>query len=80
MTRFRLIDDVLALSKLDSDMLVVTRVPSIPVAFTQDALAMFEPELKSKSIDYSFSVQEGYRNLVPLSVKIDPQRVTQVVR
>lgn len=69
----------MALSKLDSDMLVVTRVPSIPVAFTEDVLSMFEPELRSKSIEYSFTVQEGYRNLVPLSVKIDPQRVTQVV-
>jgi signal transduction histidine kinase len=77
--RSRLIDDVLSLSKLDSDMLVITSVPCSPVAFTRDVLAMFEPELRSKNIGYSFTVQNGYRDLIPFCVKVDPQRVTQVV-
>lgn len=75
----RLIDDVLSLSKLDSGMLVVTSVPCRPLSFTRDVLGMFEPELRSKSIAHSFSVLEGYRSLVPSCVKVDPQRVTQVV-
>lgn len=60
-------------------MLVVTSVACRPLNFTRDVLGMFVPELRSKSIAYSFNVLDGYRDLVPSCVKVDPQRVTQVV-
>lgn len=75
----RLIDDVLSLSKLDSDLLQITAVACSPLAFTRDVVSMFEPELQSKAITYSLEVCDGYRQLVSGCVKVDPQRVTQVV-
>jgi signal transduction histidine kinase len=75
----RLIDDVLSLSKLDSDLLQITAVACSPLAFTRDVISLFEPELQSKEITYSLEVCDGYRQLVTECAKVDPQRVTQVV-
>ncbi|KAJ9112312.1 hypothetical protein QFC19_000731 [Naganishia cerealis] len=75
----RLIDDVLSLSKLDSELLQISDVACRPLSFTREVLSMFEPELQSKAITYSLEVCDGYRQLVPDGVKVDPQRVTQVV-
>ncbi|KAJ9105379.1 hypothetical protein QFC21_001748 [Naganishia friedmannii] len=75
----RLIDDVLSLSKLDSDLLQITAVACSPLAFTRDVVSMFEPELQSKAITHSLKICDGYRQLVSNCVKVDPQRVTQVL-
>ncbi|KAF2401893.1 hypothetical protein EJ06DRAFT_555515 [Trichodelitschia bisporula] len=75
----RIVDDVLTLSKLDSHMLMVTPVDVQPKAVVQRALKMFENEMQSADIEIRFFVHESVAELGVDWVKLDPQRVLQVL-
>lgn len=59
----RIVDDVLTLSKLDSQVLIVTPVDVQPLMVVQRALKMFENEIQSADIDMRFVVDKSYKDL-----------------
>jgi len=75
----RIVDDILTLSKLDSQMLMVTPVDVQPLSVIQRALKMFESEIQSADIDMRFVVDDSYKELGIDWIKADPQRVLQVL-
>ena len=76
----RIINDVLTLSKLDSEMLQVAPIVVQPIAVVKGALKMFEGELLSHNISSSFVSDQSYHQLNIDWVMADPSRVTQVSR
>lgn len=75
----RIIDDVLTLSKLDSDLLIITPVDVQPVQTIQGSLKMFEVEVQNSDIDLRFQVDPSYSKLQVDWVKLDPSRLLQVL-
>jgi PAS domain S-box-containing protein len=74
-----IVDDILTLSKLDSNLLLVTPVDVQPVMVVQDVLKMFESELSSTQIEGQFCIDQSYRDLAIDWVKLDPSRLRQVL-
>lgn len=75
----RIVDDILTLSKLDSQLLLVTPVDAQPVTVAQRALKMHEGELQTADIQLKFVVDDSYRALGIDWVRFDPSRVLQVL-
>lgn len=75
----RIVDDILTLSKLDSQLLLVTPVDVQPVAVVQRVLKMFEGELNTNSIQMKFQVKNRYLDLGVDWVRLDPSRLLQVL-
>lgn len=74
-----IIEDILAVSKLDSNLMTVSPVPSDPRDLIWNSLKMFEAELAGKEIDWEFRVLEAYDLLEVGWVKLDPSRTTQIL-
>lgn len=75
----RIVDDILTLSKLDSNLLLVTPVDVQPVRVVQNVIKMFESELGSHNIKGIFQIEQSYRDLGVDWVKLDPSRLRQVL-
>lgn len=75
----RIVDDILTLSKLDSQLLLVTPVDAQPVTVAERALKMHEGELQTADIRLKFIVDESYRALGVDWVRMDPSRTLQVL-
>lgn len=75
----RIVDDVLTLSKLDSNLLLVTPVDVQPLAVVQRVLKMFEGELNTNDIEMKFQVKNRYFDLGVDWAKLDPSRLLQVL-
>jgi signal transduction histidine kinase len=75
----RIIDDVLTLSKLDSNMLLITPVEFQPLHTTKDVLKMFEGEAKKHDISMNLRVDKSYWSLNVNWARLDPSRLTQVL-
>ncbi|KAI4864981.1 hypothetical protein F4820DRAFT_448459 [Hypoxylon rubiginosum] len=75
----RIVDDILTLSKLDSQLLLVTPVDVQPLAVVQRVLKMFESELNTNSIEMKFQVKNRYIDMGIDWVKLDPSRLLQVL-
>ncbi|KAJ3471391.1 hypothetical protein MRS44_001490 [Fusarium solani] len=75
----RIVDDILTLSKLDSNLLAVTPVDEQPVRVVQRALKMFESELIAHDIEFAFNVDQSFDNYGIKWVKLDPSRLRQVL-
>ena len=75
----RIVDDILTLSKLDSQLLLVTPVDVQPMAVVQRVLKMFEGELNTNSIEMKFQVKNRYIDMGIDWVKLDPSRLLQVL-
>lgn len=75
----RIVDDILTLSKLDSHMLMVTPVDVQPLVILERALKMFEGESQNAGIDLKLIVDSSFTQLNVNWVKLDPQRVGQVL-
>jgi len=75
----RIVDDILTLSKLDSQLLLVTPVDAQPLTVVQRALKMHEGELQAADIQMKFVVDQSYRDLDLDWVRLDPSRVLQVL-
>ncbi|KAH7379750.1 putative histidine kinase M3YPp [Cadophora sp. MPI-SDFR-AT-0126] len=75
----RIIDDVLTLSKLDSDLLVITPIDVQLVSTIQASLKMFDVEIQNSDIDLRFQVDKSYAELAVDWVKLDPSRLSQVL-
>jgi signal transduction histidine kinase len=75
----RIVDDVLTLSKLDSHMLTVAPVDVQPLNIMSRVLKMFEPQTASAGISLNMIVDESIGRLGVDWVRLDPQRVSQVL-
>lgn len=75
----RIVDDILTLSKLDSQLLLVTPVDAQPLTVVQRALKMHEGELQAADIQMKFVVDQSFRDLDLDWVRFDPSRVMQVL-
>jgi signal transduction histidine kinase len=75
----RIVDDILTLSKLDSQLLLVTPVDAQPLTVVQRALKMHEGELQAADIQMKFVVDQSYQDMGLDWVRFDPSRVLQVL-
>ena len=75
----RIVDDILTLSKLDSQLLLVTPVDAQPLTVVQRALKMHESELLAADIQLKFEVDQTFRDMRLDWVRFDPSRVLQVL-
>lgn len=75
----RIVDDILTLSKLDSQLLLVTPVDVQPVMVVEKVLKMFEPELRTNDIKGEFRIEQSYLDLGLDWCKLDPSRLRQVL-
>ncbi|KZL88033.1 hsp90-like protein [Colletotrichum incanum] len=75
----RIVDDVLTLSKLDSQLLLVTPVDSHPVTIVRHVIKMFESELNTHEIKLEFSIDQAYITHGVDWVRLDPSRLRQVL-
>ncbi|ODA76078.1 hypothetical protein RJ55_08361 [Drechmeria coniospora] len=75
----RIVDDILTLSKLDSNLLAVTPVDEQPVKVVQRALKMFESELMAHDIEFEFTVDDSFDRHGVVWAKLDPSRLQQVL-
>jgi signal transduction histidine kinase/CheY-like chemotaxis protein/PAS domain-containing protein len=75
----RIVDDILTLSKLDSQLLLVTPVDAQPVFIVRNVLKMFESELNTHGIVLDFQVEKSYSDFGITWVKLDPSRLRQVL-
>jgi PAS domain S-box-containing protein len=75
----RIVDDILTLSKLDSQLLLVTPVDSQPLQVVQRALKMHEGELQAADIQLKFVVDQTFRDMKLDWCRLDPSRVLQVL-
>jgi hypothetical protein len=75
----RIIDDILTLSKLDSDLLFVTPIEVQPISVIQIALKMFDNELQKSDMELRFRIYPSYSDLAVNWVRLDPSRLLQVL-
>jgi len=75
----RIIDDILTLSKLDSNLLVITPVERRPVTVAETAVKMFSGKMHDKEIEFDFKVMPDYDELNIEWVMLDPSRLLQVL-
>lgn len=73
-----IVDDILTVSKLDSNLLLITPVPVQPTAIIHRAMSMFKPEVQAKDIDFSFNPHESLDLLEVDWVNLDPSRLLQI--
>ena len=72
-------DDILTVSKLDSQLLTIMPEKVRPVEVVQRALKMYEQEAKRSDIVTSIDVQDTYGEHVFDFVMLDPNRLLQVI-
>jgi PAS domain S-box-containing protein len=75
----RIIDDVLTLSKLDSNLLSISPVETRPLDVVEEVLKVFDTELRASSIQTRTVLAESYKQSNIDTVLIDPHRVIQVL-
>jgi PAS domain S-box-containing protein len=74
-----IVDDILTISKLDSNLLLITPIPAQPISVAQKALKMFDPELQAKNITVQFIVHPSIQELGVDWVNMDPSRILQTL-
>ncbi|KAK8063075.1 hypothetical protein PG997_015172 [Apiospora hydei] len=76
-----IVDDILTVSKLDSNLLVITPTPAQPTEVLRRAVKMFEPELQAKDIQMvtRADADDSLRALGVDWATFDPSRVLQIL-
>lgn len=74
-----IVDDVLTISKLDSNLLVITPDKVDPIELIRKSLKMYEAELLRADIKAVLEVQKSYKDMCLTSVMLDPSRLLQVI-
>ncbi|XDG05486.1 hypothetical protein ABKA04_005101 [Annulohypoxylon sp. FPYF3050] len=75
----QIVDDVLTISKLDSDLLVVSPIPVQPMGLVRSCLKIFDAELKMADITMVVVGDESLSTLNVDWVLLDPNRFLQIV-
>ncbi|KAJ4363008.1 hypothetical protein N0V83_010126 [Neocucurbitaria cava] len=73
----RVIDDVLTLSKLDSNLILITPMRIQPALVVSDALKMFEVECSQTEISLEFREDSSFEGME--WVMLDPSRLLQIL-
>jgi signal transduction histidine kinase len=74
-----IVDDILTISKLDSNLLIITPTPVQPVTVVKRTLKIFEPELQAKNIKITFIQHQSLQDLNIDWVTLDPSRILQIL-
>ncbi|KAM0551228.1 hypothetical protein ACHAPJ_008573 [Fusarium lateritium] len=74
-----IVDDILTVSKLDSNLLLITPVVCQPQIILDRVLKMFESEMLAKDITLSLDFNDEFKDLAVDWVAMDPSRVLQVL-
>ncbi|KAK2613120.1 hypothetical protein N8I77_000049 [Diaporthe amygdali] len=74
-----IVDDILTISKLDSNLLLITPVVTQPKQILSRAIKMFESELQAKEIKANLETHPSYDELGVDWVTVDPSRVLQIL-
>jgi CheY-like chemotaxis protein len=74
-----IVDDILTISKLDSNLLLITPMVVQPVAVAQRAVKMFDAELQKKNIELKFVLHDSITELKVDWAVLDPSRLLQVL-
>jgi PAS domain S-box-containing protein len=74
-----IVDDILTISKLDSNLLLITPTPAQPVEVLQRSVKMVDPELQAKDMELVFKIDDSYKEFSVDWVMMDPSRVRQVL-
>lgn len=72
----RIIDDVLVVSKIDSELLTITPIPVQPEIVVGQAMQIFEAELADAKIDFGYTLEKSYN---VSWAHCDPTRLTQIL-
>lgn len=75
----RVVDDILTLSKMDSNLMTISPVRTDPAAIVSDAVHMFELECQKDKISLTYTEDPSLRALGALYVQMDPSRALQVL-
>ncbi|KAL3423636.1 hsp90-like protein [Phlyctema vagabunda] len=75
----RIIDDILTLSKLDSDLLSIIPISIQPLTVVQRALKMFSSECQANGIEAALTVKNSFYKMNVDWVMLDPGRLLQVL-
>lgn len=76
-----IVDDILTLSKLDSNLLVITPDKAQPPSLIEKVLKMYESELKRTKVEARLEIEQSYNQIFRNDdyVMLDPSRMLQVV-
>lgn len=74
-----IVDDILTVSKLDSNLLKITPVAVKPVEIAKRAVKMFDAELQSKELQVVFEAHSSLQELKVEWMILDPSRVLQIL-
>lgn len=74
-------DDILTLSKLDSNLILITPIPVQPAQVVADAVKMFDVECHNEGIDLAFLEDPSLASVIgkDVQVLIDPSRINQIL-
>ncbi|KAI1101002.1 hypothetical protein F4804DRAFT_348041 [Jackrogersella minutella] len=75
----RIVDDILTMSKLDSNLLSITPITVNPILIAREAFKMFEVEARRVDIDLTMVVDRSYTELNIEFLDLDPSRLKQVL-
>ncbi|ORX86568.1 hypothetical protein K493DRAFT_291242 [Basidiobolus meristosporus CBS 931.73] len=75
----KIADDVLHMSKINMNLLVLSKTKLRPIEVVTNVIRMFETEVRLKEIDLKFVLAEGYTRMKVDWVKGDPTRFTQIL-
>lgn len=75
----RIIDDILTLSKLDSNLLNMTPVVADPVAVAREVLKIFEAQFRAMDVTSQLELSQEYKRLQIEHAMFDPSRIIQVL-
>ena len=74
----RVVDDILTLSKMDSNLMTISPVRTAPAQVVSDSVHMFELECQKDGIQLRFTEDPSLRVLGAHDVMMDPSRALQV--
>ncbi|KAM0221349.1 hypothetical protein ACHAQD_005252 [Fusarium lateritium] len=74
-----IVDDILAVSKLDSNLLMITPVVCQPQTIVDRVVKMFESEMLAKDITLQIDIYPEFEELTVDWVAMDPSRVLQIL-
>ncbi|GAB7350614.1 hypothetical protein MBLNU459_g1180t2 [Dothideomycetes sp. NU459] len=76
-----IVDDILTLSKLDSNLLVITPDKIQPPHLVKKVLRMYEAELQRAGVEATLQIEDSYTQILQYQdqVMLDPSRLLQVV-
>lgn len=73
-----IVDDILTISKLDSNLLLITPVPAQPVVVVERAMSMFYPECQAKDTKFEFVPHATLEQHKIDWILLDPTRLLQI--